>query len=140
MPKDTKQLKSNLAGSPNEIITAIIDSNKKRKSFISKNIVKLKFKRVGIYRLIMKSKSDNFRESSIISIIKKLKKNKIKLSIYEPMIKDDKIFGVKIVKNLKSFKSNCDLIVANRVDKSLKDSASKVYTRDIFRNNWLSKV
>ena len=135
LPKDTKQLKSNLAGSPNEIITAIINSNKKRKSFISKNIVKLKFKRVGIYRLIMKSKSDNFRESSIISIIKKLKKNKIKLSIYEPMIKDDKIFGVKIVKNLKSFKSNCDLIVANRVDKSLKDSASKVYTRDIFRNN-----
>ncbi len=135
LPKDTKQLKQNLNKSPNEIICATIDSNEKRKNFIAKNIIKLRPNRVGIYRLIMKSNSDNFRESSIIPIIEKLKRENIDIYIYEPLINEKTILGIRLENNFLKFKSKCDLIIANRLDKKLKALMSKVYTRDIFGNN-----
>ena len=135
LPKDTKQLEANLIGVPTALINSINMSNKLRKKFISEQIIKLKIKKIGIYRLIMKTGSDNFRESAIFSILEYLKKKKIKIYIYEPEIKLKKYHNFEVLNNFKKFKSLCELIIANRLDKKIENINSKIYSRDIFNNN-----
>ena len=138
LPKDTKQLKANFAGTPNELITAIISANSTRKDFIANSIIKRNPKIVGIHRLIMKKGSDNFRNSSIQGIIKRIRDNGIDVIVYEPFIseKDGSNFlNEKIVNDLDSFKKLSDVIVTNRMSSELSDVREKVYTRDIFNSN-----
>ena len=135
LPKDTQQLLKNYSDVPNDIITAIVNSNKTRKKFVIDSILKKGFNKVGIYRLIMKTGSDNFRDSAVLDIIKILKLNKIQIIIYEPILEEDKIVGINIIKDFNKFISNCDLIIANRMSEELKNLDCEVYTRDIFRNN-----
>jgi len=131
-PKDTKQLKANFKEVPNNLIGAIVDANETRKEFIAKQVLKQNPKTVGIYRLIMKSGSDNFRSSAIQGVIEKLVKEGVEVIIYEPVLKDDEIDGLKVIKDLKEFKSRSDIIVANRVEEPIKDVTQKVYSRDVF--------
>tara|TARA_R110001592_G_scaffold85353_1_gene252178 strand:+ start:18870 stop:20036 length:1167 start_codon:yes stop_codon:yes gene_type:complete len=132
LPKDTKQLRANYADVPNSIISAIVDANTTRKDFIANSILKRNPKRVGIYRLIMKSGSDNFRASSIQGIMKRLKAKGIEVVVYEPVLKEDEFFHSKVVKSLEEFKLSCDVIVSNRMVDEISDVAAKVYTRDLF--------
>lgn len=132
LPKDTKQLLANYSSVPNNLIRAIVDSNTTRKDFIADAILKLKPKTVGIYRLIMKSGSDNFRSSSIQGIMKRLKAKGINVIVYEPALEDHTFFSSLVIKDLELFKKNSDLIVANRISQSLSDVLDKVYTRDLF--------
>jgi len=132
LPKDTKQLLANYADVPNSIIGAIVDANTTRKDFIASSILKRNPKRVGIYRLIMKSGSDNFRASSIQGIMKRLKAKGIEVVVYEPVLDQDEFFHSKVIKNLVEFKSSCDVIVSNRMVDELNDVTEKVYTRDLF--------
>lgn len=132
LPKDTKQLLANYSSVPNNLIRAIVDSNTTRKDFIAEAITKLNPKTVGIYRLIMKSGSDNFRSSSIQGIMKRLKAKGINTIIYEPAFEDNTFFNSQVIKDLDDFKSKSDLIVANRVSQTLSDVLEKVYTRDLF--------
>lgn len=132
LPKDTKQLRANYADVPNSIIGAIVDANTTRKDFIASSILKRDPKRVGIYRLIMKSGSDNFRASSIQGIMKRLKAKGIEVVVYEPVLDQDEFFHSKVIKNLVDFKSSCDVIVSNRMVDELNDVSEKVYTRDLF--------
>jgi len=135
LPKDTKQLLANYKDVPNNIITAIVNANNTRKKFIVDQILLNKPKTVGIYRLVMKQGSDNFRSSAVQTIIKKLKENKVEIIIYEPSISLD-IFNDTIVENnLGHFKNKSDIIITNRLDDDLLDVLDKVYTRDIFNNN-----
>ena len=135
LPKDTKQLLANYKDVPNNIITAIVNANNTRKKFIVDQILLNKPKTVGIYRLVMKQGSDNFRSSAVQTIIKKLKENKVEIIIYEPSISLD-IFNETIVENnLGHFKNKSDIIITNRLDDDLLDVLDKVYTRDIFNNN-----
>lgn len=135
LPKDTKQLLANYKDVPNNIITAIVNANNTRKKFIVDQILLNKPKTVGIYRLVMKHGSDNFRSSAVQTIIKKLKENKVEIIIYEPSISLD-IFNDTIVENnLGHFKNKSDIIITNRLDDDLLDVLDKVYTRDIFNNN-----
>lgn len=134
-PKDTKQLKANFSDVPNNLISAIVDSNDTRKEFITNQILEKKPKVVGIYRLIMKSGSDNFRSSAVQGIIKKLQLKNIEVVIYEPVLKDEEFEGLKIIKELKEFKAISDVIVANRLEDTLTDVKDKVYTRDIFNSD-----
>lgn len=132
LPKDTKQMVANYDGVPNDIINAIVASNVTRKEFITNQILSKKPTKVGVYRLIMKQGSDNFRESSIGAVIKMLESKGIEIVIYEPTIKE-RIFENKLVVNdLKEFKNSCDVIVANRLSNELDDVVDKVYTRDVF--------
>ncbi len=131
LPKDTKQLNQSFGPVPNQIIKATIDSNKKRKDFITKSIIKKNPKCVGVYLLAMKEKSDNFRESSIIDIIKKLNRSGINVIIFEPSLSSDKIFGVKVENHYSNFIKKCDLIIANRISRKLKSSGKEIYSRDI---------
>ena len=133
LPKDTKQLLSDYKRVPNKIINSIIKSNEIRKSYIANKVSK--FDKIGIYRLIMKSKSENFRQSSIVDIIKLLNKKKIKVIIYEPLYSRSTFMGNKVIKNINSFKSKTNIIVANRKDKILTDVIHKVFSRDIFMEN-----
>lgn len=135
LPKDTKQLLANYANVPNNLIKAIVDSNTTRKDFIASEIIKLAPKRVGIYRLIMKSGSDNFRKSSIQGIMKRIKARGIEVIVYEPEIQDDTFFNSKVCRDLAEFKSSTDLIVANRLSHDLEDVLNKVYSRDLFGND-----
>ncbi len=140
LPKDTKQLKANFKDVPNSIITAIVDSNETRKDFIVSQIVDRNISNknnftVGIYRLIMKSGSDNFRSSAIQGIIERLEKKSIKVVIYEPLLEEDLFNGIEIIEDFNQFKSISDTIVANRVDEILEDVKNKVYTRDIFHSD-----
>ena len=135
LPKDTQQLLKNYDMVPNKIIQAIVDANTTRKDFIASQIIKKSPKLVGIYRLVMKEGSDNFRESAVQGIMKRLKAKGIKIIIYEPFLKDDTFFGSIVEKNLEVFLSSVDLIIANRLSKDLKFFKSKVYTRDIFNIN-----
>ena len=134
LPKDTKQLLSDYKDTPQALISAIVDSNQSRKEFIAKQILKKNPKVVGIYRLIMKSDSENFRSSAIFDIMNILKNENIEIIVYEPLL-DKKFDSFKIIKDLKEFKSSSDLIIANRLDENIKDIKGKVYTRDIFHTD-----
>jgi len=135
LPKDTKQLLANYENVPNNMIKAIVDSNTTRKDFIAKSIIDKNPKVVGIYRLVMKTGSDNFRSSAIQGIMKRIKARGIEVVIYEPTLDGDDFFNSKIIKNLDDFKRISDVIVANRADILLEDVQNKVYTRDIFGND-----
>jgi len=134
-PKDTKQLRANFSDVPSNLIGAIVDANETRKEFVTSQILKRKPKTVGIYRLIMKSGSDNFRSSAVQGIIKRLQKKDIKVVIYEPVLDEDIFEGLEVIKEFDTFKTISDVIVANRIDDSLEDIIEKVYTRDIFRGD-----
>ncbi len=135
LPKDTQQLLKNYDSVPNKIIQAIVDANTTRKDFIANQILKMNPKLIGVYRLIMKEGSDNFRDSAIQGIIKRLNAKGVKIIIYEPHLKDKFFFGSKVEKDLEVFLSKSDLIVANRFSKDLEGVKQKVYTRDLFNEN-----
>ncbi|MFG0682807.1 nucleotide sugar dehydrogenase [Pseudomonas sp. xss_4] len=135
LPKDTKQLLANFSSVPNDLIGAIVSSNRTRKDIIADEIIKKKPTAVGIYRLIMKSGSDNFRSSSIQGIMKRLACSGIKLYIYEPNLDDTEFEGSHVIKDLEEFKLRSEIILANRLDSRLEGALEKVYTRDLFGND-----
>lgn len=135
LPKDTKQLRANYHDVPNNIIGAIVDSNRTRKDHIAEQIIKRNPKTVGIYRLTMKTNSDNFRYSSIQGIMKRIKAKGIEVIVYEPTLKDDSFFNSLNIKDLKKFKKISDIIVSNRMSNELLDVEDKVYTRDLFNRD-----
>jgi UDPglucose 6-dehydrogenase len=135
LPKDTKQLVANYANVPSNLIEAIVKANSTRKDFIAESILKHKPKIVGIYRLVMKSGSDNFRSSAIQGIMKRIKAKGVQVVVYEPAITEDEFFHSKVIKDLQEFKRVSDIIVANRLSESIMDVKEKVYTRDIFRSD-----
>lgn len=133
-PKDTKQLKANFLEVPNNLIDAIVDSNETRKEFITNRILEKKPKIVGIYRLIMKAGSDNFRSSAVQGVIEKLRKE-VEVIIYEPVLTENTFEGLKVIKDINEFKSLSDVLVANRLEEEILDIKEKVYTRDIFQSD-----
>ncbi|SBS26994.1 UDP-glucose 6-dehydrogenase [Marinomonas spartinae] len=135
LPKDTKQLLANYQDVPNNLIRAIVDSNSTRKDFIADSIIKRNPKVVGIYRLVMKTDSDNFRASAIQGVMKRIKAKGIEVIIYEPALTKSEFFNSKVFLSLSDFKKESDLIITNRRDSLLDDVVSKVYTRDIFKED-----
>lgn len=132
LPKDTKQLLANYNDVPQNIMQAIVDSNTTRKDFVAASILKCKPKVVGIYRLIMKAGSDNFRASSVQGIMKRLKAKGIEVIVYEPVLKEDSFFNSRVVNDLGKFKREADVIVANRITDDISDVSDKIYSRDLF--------
>lgn len=132
LPKDTKQLRANYSDVPNELMGAIVESNRTRKDFIAEQILELNPKIVGLYRLAMKANSDNFRQSAILGIMERIKAKGIEVVIYDPALKDDSFCNSRVIKDFDEFKKTSDVIVANRLDDMLKDVKDKVYTRDIY--------
>ena len=135
LPKDTKQLRANYEDVPNNIINAIVDANRTRKDHIADQIIRKNPKVVGIYRLTMKTDSDNFRASSIQGIMKRIKAKGIEVVVYEPVLKEDNFFNSIVVKDIEEFKEKCDVIVSNRISEELKEIEEKVYTRDLFNRD-----
>lgn len=135
LPKDSKQLLSNYEDIPQDLITAIVESNKTRKNLLRNKIVQTNPSLVGIFRLIMKADSDNFRDSAVLDLIKALNDSDIKVVIYEPKIDEKTYFGAQIENDLTKFKANSDVILVNRYSSELDDAEHKIFTRDIFRNN-----
>lgn len=132
LPKDTKQLRANYSDIPNNIISAIVEANTTRKDHIADSIIKQNPKVVGIYRLTMKTNSDNFRASSIQGVMKRIKAKGIEVVVYEPVLKEETLFNSRVIKDLNEFKSISDVIVSNRLSDDLKDVEIKVYTRDLY--------
>ena len=135
LPKDSKQLLANYHNIPNNIIKAIVDSNATRKDFIAKSIIQRNPKAVGVYRLVMKQGSDNFRASAIQGVMRRIKAKGIKVFIFEPSLTQDIFFNSKVISNLEKFKAMSDVIISNRMTEELENVKDKVYTRDLFGSN-----
>jgi len=135
LPKDTKQLLANYEDVPNNLIRAVVDSNSTRKDFIAEQVINKKPKTVGIYRLTMKSNSDNFRQSAIQGIMKRIKAEGAEVIIHEPVLEEEYFYNSKVVNDLDSFKKQSDVIIANRVTDEIKDVEDKIYTRDLYNDN-----
>ncbi len=135
LPKDTRQLLANYTDVPQNLIQAIVDTNTTRKDFLALEIVKKNPRVVGIYRLVMKAGSDNFRQSSIQGIMKRIKAKGIEVIVYEPVLNEDLFFNSRVIRDLEAFKKEADLIVANRVTSDIADVTGKVFTRDLFGTN-----
>ena len=132
LPKDTKQLRANYADVPQNLISAIVDANSTRKDFIADQIISRKPKIVGVYRLTMKANSDNFRQSSVQGVMKRIKAKGIEVVVYEPTLKEDTFFNSRVMRDIEQFKRECDVIIANRFTPDLADVSDKIYTRDLY--------
>jgi UDPglucose 6-dehydrogenase len=135
LPKDTKQLRANYKDIPNSLISAIVDANSTRKDFVANSIIKRNPKVVGVYRLIMKTGSDNYRASSVQGVMKRIKAKGIKVIIYEPVLKGETFYNSKVIRSLKDFKKLSEIIIANRINNEIEDVKNKVYTRDLFNSD-----